>query len=194
MFILPQDYSRAWGLLALLIWTLVIMGAVSYWRYRQRLLVAAVGSIGICSVLLAAGIANGWLSSHLPFFAGYREPQKFVALLTLTYCIFAARGASTVGAMWAANGGRFGHVAAIATMLALPFAYTPVILWGCNNQLHAVNYPADWYVMDSRLAKVAGNSQTLFLPWHLYMYYGFAGRIIANPAPNFFDAPILCQR
>jgi len=31
----------------------------------------------------------------------------------------------------------------------------------------------------------------LFLPWHLYARYQFAGRVIANPADDFFDKPLL---
>jgi hypothetical protein len=191
MYTLPQAYSRAWGLIALLVWVLVAMGAVSYWRSGRRMLVVLFGSAGVLAIFLAVGIANGWLSAHVPFFAGYREPQKFVALLALVYCVFAARGAAVVVELWTLHGGRFGRTAALITMLALPVVYTPVMLWGCNRQLHPVQYPADWFAMNNRLKAIAGNSQTLFLPWHLYMSYGFTGRIIASPAPQFFDVPIL---
>jgi hypothetical protein len=31
----------------------------------------------------------------------------------------------------------------------------------------------------------------VFLPWHLYLYLPFAGRVIANPAPVYFTQPVV---
>jgi len=35
------------------------------------------------------------------------------------------------------------------------------------------------------------SDRILFLPWHLYMGFSWAGKIMANPAPAFFSCPVL---
>jgi hypothetical protein len=78
-----------------------------------------------------------------------------------------------------------------AMLLVLPFLFTSVILWGCRGQLAAHTYPSEWFTANRILNQDQGHFQSVFLPWHLYMYYGFAGRIIASPAPAFFDKPMV---
>ena len=64
--------------------------------------------------------------------------------------------------------------------------------WGFHNQLRAADYPVEWYAVHDRLkVQCQGDCKTLFLPWHLYMRYDFAGRIIASPATAFFGPYIV---
>ena len=44
--------------------------------------------------------------------------------------------------------------------------------------------------MNRRLDQDSADFKVLFLPWHLYMYFRFADRIIANPARDYFDKPV----
>jgi hypothetical protein len=46
-------------------------------------------------------------------------------------------------------------------------------------------------MMNQRLDADHADYEVLFLPWHLYMRFQFAGRVIANPAGAFFDKPVL---
>jgi hypothetical protein len=141
--------------------------------------------------LLAAGVFTSWLAAHVPLLAGYREPQKFAAVVALCLVVFAAQGATAV-LKYSRNQGNKLFFGLSATMLfLLPLVWTPSMFWGFNLQLAPVQYPADWFAMNKQLDADHTNFQTLFLPWHLYMYFGFAGRIIASPAPNFFDKPML---
>jgi hypothetical protein len=36
-------------------------------------------------------------------------------------------------------------------------------------------------------------ADTVLLPWHQYLYLDFAGRTVANPAPGFFERPLLAS-
>jgi hypothetical protein len=92
MYTLPQERIAAWGLLMLVLWVLVGAGAVHGWRSKQRIVVAFAGISMVVATVLALGVGNQWLAAHAPFFAGYREPQKFVALLALGYALFSAWG------------------------------------------------------------------------------------------------------
>jgi hypothetical protein len=56
-------------------------------------------AIGIISLILAVGIAYPpfeplilWLNKYIPFYKGYREPQKWVAMLILSYVYLGALG------------------------------------------------------------------------------------------------------
>jgi len=191
MYDLPQAHVPAWGLIGLMVWALVITGGVSWWRARQRLTVAVFGVSALMGGLLAIGILGGWPAAYVPLLAGYREPEKFVALIALAYAVFAARGVSAASAYCQEQGGRLFAVGAAVLLLALPFVWTPTMLYGFNGQLKPVHYPADWSAVNAKLTHDSGSFQTLFLPWHLYMRFGFAERTIANPAPLFFDKPVI---
>jgi hypothetical protein len=74
-----------------------------------------------------------------------------------------------------------------------PFAYnfTQFGFWG---QLRPTDYPADWYEANEILKADDQDFNVLFLPWHLYMDFRFVpnqDKRIANPAPIFFDKPII---
>ena len=95
-----------------------------------------------------AGIFN-WCFDNIPFFKGYREPQKFIGLLILAYSYLGA-----IGVQWLAGtikdqfrsqrGRRAGYSITITILMLLPIAYTYPMFWGFDNQLRVVSYPADW--------------------------------------------------
>jgi len=198
MYTLPQDVVPAWTLLTLLVWALVITGIISLWRAGKRDMVLLFGISASVAAILAIGTLNGWLAAHVPLFSGYREPEKFVALIALLYAVFAAHGVIAVlkychvqAYLFGRQGGKFFLSFASLILLLLPIVWTPTMLWGANNQLAPVQYPADWFTMNQRLDADRSNFQTLFLPWHLYLSFDFSGRIIANPGPSFFDKPMI---
>ena len=86
----------------LALWALVLAGVVIVWR-RQRT-VAVIGlSLIVIAALLAVGTAgtfaasfNRFLVDTVPFFAGYREPQKFVMVIVLVYAYFSATAVAAI--------------------------------------------------------------------------------------------------
>jgi hypothetical protein len=189
LFMLPDEVLGGWVMVQLFLLLLVGLGVYTAWR-RQRRWMLYFASISLVAVILAIGAGSGWLSGHVPFFAGYREPQKFVALLAFGYAYFA-----WWGSLWLLERIRSLQLRAmgISLLALLIIAYTPTMLWGFYGQLRPVAYPADWFAANQRLNHIAGNGKVLFLPWHLYMSYGFAGRIIASPARQFFDKPMVAS-
>lgn len=191
LYTLPQEHVATWELITLLVWLLIVIGAISLWRTRQRFVVILFGSMAIVAIVLAIGTFNNWLATYIPFFAGYREPEKFVALVALSYAVFAGFGVSTTLQFCHDQGGRFFLILGAIVLLCIPLIWTSTMLWGFNNQLTPVQYPGDWYAMNKRLDADHSNFQVLFLPWHQYMSFNFAGRIIGNPAPQFFDKSVI---
>jgi hypothetical protein len=187
LYLVPMDIFSWWWLPWIAVWALVIFGMYTSWQ-KQRAVTAPFIALIIIAAVLAIGTAgtivaplNAWLVGHVPFFAGYREPQKFVALIALGYAYF---GAVAVAAL--AEKIKL----AVLPLFALPVLIAP-LLPGFYGQLTPRQYPPDWFEANSYLQQANPNAKVLFLPWHLYMPFTFAGRDIANPAPRFFTNPII---
>jgi hypothetical protein len=191
LYLLPQERLVGWGVVVLGVWALVITGAIVLWKKGERFLVVLLGLSSLIACFLAVGTVNEWLARHMPFFAGYREPHKFVGLIALAYTLCTGKGV-TVTIQWLQK--HFGETTAstaIGVLIILPIALTPTMFWGFNGQLTPRQYPADWFMINERLNQDPSRGKILFLPWHQYMYFDFAERIIANPADQFFDKPVL---
>jgi hypothetical protein len=154
----------------------------------------------IIAVLLAVGIKapivrglTTFLYEHLPLYKGLREPQKWVAVIIPIYLFYLTLGVSglTKFRIIIKNKVLSGIIlSVIIVMLA------PSLLWGFNRQVKPTMYPNDWLEVNNLLLSKSSQSKScsdriLFLPWHLYMSFDWAGKIIANPAPNFFPCPVL---
>ncbi|HSX35382.1 MAG TPA: hypothetical protein VLH84_00435 [Patescibacteria group bacterium] len=193
LYTLPQHVLAMWPLAMIGLWVLAATGVLAMWRRRQRTVALLLLMSGAVAVAVASGGPDGWLATHLPLFSGYREPEKFVGLVVLTFALFAGQAAAaTLG--WAQRHARqlLFNGAAMCCLL-LPVVYTPTMFWGFAGQLTPREYPADWALINSRLNSDSSSFKVLFLPWHLYMSFGFAGRIIVNPAPAYFDKPAIAS-
>ncbi len=194
LYALPQDAYGWWWLPLILAVCIISIGIGWSWR-RQRLLAAVFSSILVVGVVLSTGTAdtlfapiNSWFTNHIALFKGYREPQKFVMLIVLAYVYFGSAGMLWI-TRWLSRH-KLQHYALVG--LLVPIAVTPLLFWGANGQLQSRQYPSDWYALNNYLRQnTPQSSKTLFLPWHLYMPYGFSERVIASPAPKFFGSSIL---
>ena len=189
LFIVPIDATPQWGWVQVVLLLVIGCGVWRTWKAQRRVALYAT-SVSIISIILALGVGGDWLATHVPFFAGFREPQKFVALLALMYAYFMVEGIAWLLGKLALWQKRAIYPAAAVTLL-LVLAYTSPMLWGFYGQIQPVRYPDDWFAMNKVLNKQPNTGSVLFLPWHLYMSFDFSGRIIANPAANFFDRPIV---
>lgn len=185
LFALPQEVMPLWGVLALLLWLLVIAGGVRAWKTNRPVAIVMIGSI-VAGVILAASPLIQWLSQVVPLLGGYREPHKFAVLVVVGYAVLGGFGVA-----WLAGKRRGRHWA--IGCLALPLLITPTMLWAGGGQLRPQDYPAQWYALNTRLKDIVDDGESvLFLPWHMYAPYSFTGeRIIANPADVFFEVPVI---
>lgn len=194
LYLIPQDIYWWWWIPIVMLWILVGIGFYRGWRTMKGLSIAFVTMFAM-AVVLAAGTSgsifapiNEWLVANVPFFAGYREPQKFVAIVVLVYAIFGALGVEQI-IQWL-RGRKLAnwYINTLAvSLLIIPIATAPLMLWGFGGQLKTSEYPREWYAMNTYLEEtVPKDTKILALPWHLYMRFDFAGRIIANPMDKFF--------
>ncbi len=177
----------------ILILGLVIYGVVvSYKRFKIETITFLI--VGVIAIIFATGSIgifasiNRLMNDFIPFFSGYREPQKFVAIITLCYCLFAAVGLDSL--LKVLKSSTYSTLLLVLS-LVLPAFMAPTMLWGFNGQLRPREYPSEWYSLNQYMHKTIPNEQVLFLPWHQYMSFSFSGRIISNPADRFFDNKII---
>ena len=190
-------YLSVWPLIALTLIALALWGAALRRRDPTTWAVVAIGLFGF---LLALGDAS-WLTrgpytyllDHFSFLRSFREPQKGVALLAFAYAFLGAAAVQDL----ISNPPRLRVAACALTVIvvALPLVYGYRLFGGLWGNLEPSHFPSSWEQADQRLQREAAGSRTLFLPWHGYFALGFAhGRVVGNPAPSFFETPILSSR
>lgn len=202
-YILPSSLITWWPAIVLLS-GLIIIGTLQVIRRRDRFGIALI-VLGAIALWLGMGITwrysastTYWLIDHIPFYRGYREPQKWLMLLALSYSYLTA-----VGIAWLAS--RLPKVnrpeqqdwrpLLTGVAAALPIILVPVLLWGANGQLRSSRYPADWYTVRQVLDDSNTNGSVLVLPWHQYIRLKFTnhegGRVVANPARHIFNQQMI---
>lgn len=197
LYLIPKDLYSWWLIPVVILWGLAVFGVVVAWRSMKRVTIAFVVAF-IVAVVLAIGTAgtvfasvNQWLIDGVPFFAGYREPQKFVGLCALVLVCFAAIGlAAVLHRVRAWNKEYIPFVDATAAIL--PLCLAPMMVFAFHSQIKAAPYPADWYTVNRQLSE-QDNVRVLILPWHQYMRFDFAGRVVASPYQKFFDFPVVAS-
>jgi hypothetical protein len=185
-----QTIKPLWWLGWLLLFCLIIAGFIRYLRKGKRAEVVLLTVVASIAALLAAGIFVTWLSNYLAVFAGYREPHKFTGLVVLAYAILAGSGVTWLQ-QWAKQRSSSLTSPLPALTLVVPFLLALNMLVGGGHQLSSRQYPESWYRANAILNQDQSQSKVLFLPWHLYMHFGFAAALMVNPADNFFDKPTL---
>jgi len=173
---------------------------------EKELYILPVIIIGVISLVLAMGIAYDgfkplieFLNNNLPFYKGYREPQKWVGILILVYAYLASLGVDDLILRFRKLGAsvkselssKFFIYAVPVFFLLIPVIYSPGLFWGFRGQLGSVDYPKSWYEVNDILNSDKDDFRVLFLPWRQYIDLSFVGKIIANPAPEFFDKPVI---
>ncbi|HJQ08779.1 MAG TPA: hypothetical protein VJ836_04850 [Candidatus Saccharimonadales bacterium] len=192
LYLLPQDLMPLWGTVFLVVFALALYGAMRLWKARPFVATWLVVS-GAIGLLVAGGVGVAWLSKHIPFFAGYREPHKFAGLVALCYGVLLAYGVDGILKKTVKKTDWLYTFAAVGLLL-VPVLLTRPMWWGFGGQLSPKHYPPDWHIVNGKLNSDPDNFAVLFLPWHQYMSFGFSGRIIANPATKFFDKPTITSR
>ncbi len=195
-YILPKSDVGIWPVLAVLFIALSIVGLIAE---RRRVFVWIVFTCGLVAFVLGVGAAYSpfagiyfFLFNHVPFFKGDRESEKFIGLLVLAYAFLGAIGASWLATLAKrrlkeGRGEFVGGILLPFLILISPLVYNPIEMWGFADQMKPVQYPSDWYAVNSQLNADNSNFQVLFLPWHMYLSFSFTSDVIFNPAASFFN-------
>ena len=191
-------WQRSFVLLA----PIILYGVYRSFRRPSRaakIFGAGLLAIFALAVLMAVGIKSGvtrnfvmFLYDHLPLYKGLREPQKWVAAIIPVYLFFLTLGVARLAKAKLVANNRILSGLVLAAVIVMQ---APSLLWGFNRQVWPTPYPDDWYQVNKLLnggtPSQECSDRILFLPWHMYMSFNWAGKIIANPAASFFACPVL---
>lgn len=186
---LPSDFGVLWYVAAVLILVLVGFGITKVIQNKDRL-GGAIAVAGFIGLILAIGVSwnvtaplTYFLHQYLPFYAGYREPHKWLALLVVAYAYLGAMGIS-----WLAQNAKTKKYSTyiFGVAIILPILFTPNLAWGAAGQLKSVQYPDGWKQAATALQDAPADTNILVLPWHMYLHVDFADRVVANPTRYYF--------
>jgi hypothetical protein len=191
---------RGWHYLAL---TFILLSAIGFLfgptlrEEKEKVYTKGFAACAIMSAIFATGTSgvfkslNLFLYENLLVFRAFRDTQKFVTLIILGYAYLGGLGVDTFLKYLKHSSCKNLRILFIAIILSLPPAYQFNMLLGFNGQLRTCNYPLSWYEANNFLNLDKDDFNVLFLPWHSYMYFSWAGSNIANPAKAFFDKPLI---
>jgi len=188
-----------WGRSFFLLLPLILWGFVVGLRSKEkkyRVMTIGSGALFAVSIILAAGIRipigsqiTYFLFNHLPFYKGLRETQKWVSVTTMIYLMFLSVGVRELFTTKIVQRNAFIMKCLVGAVIVME---APLLLWGFGGQVKPVQYPNDWYAVNNYIVRDSGCSGSiLFFPWHEYMSFSWIGAIIANPAPAFFQCPVI---
>ena len=193
----------SWWILAIIVWTLTLIGFTHLWRERKsRWIAGAAATTWLFALVISMGISFAatrplwlFLFEHVPGFAGLREPQKASAFLVIVYAYLGAIGVETILKKWPSwRINNWVHPAVVvAALVCVPLLAGAGEFRGLSGLLHTSEYPKSWYEAATYLqANNRDDGAVLFLPWHLYMPFPFThNQTIANPAPVFFPGRVI---
>lgn len=192
-YTLSKDVIPYWFPLFLIIFALVVWGAISVFR-KDKFIVGIFIVTAVIAFILSVGIAYQPFTSIIDFlnekifiFKGFRDSQKFTALLVLTYAYLGALGFDNILKSSKLKAQSL-KVLVSLFFISLPILYSSLMVWGFNGQLYTSHYPQEWFEVNEILNQDRENFKILFFPWHQYMPFSFAeNKVFANPAPIFFD-------
>jgi hypothetical protein len=213
-YIYASNLLPFWWLLFIFILFLAIYGFLSSHKIfrtdadhqdksNSRWVVLSFGIIGMASFLLALGAASEisrrpfeWLWEHVPFLSGFRDSQKFVALVCLSYAYLGGLGVNELIHGLRRQRKRLSMLAMTA-VVALALLTPPVYsftMFGFHGQLRVTDYPQEWYEVNKHLNQDKDDFNVLFLPWHQYMDYSWlanSDKRMTNRARQFFNKPVI---
>jgi hypothetical protein len=179
-----------WPVSTAVLVTLAVVGAVTAPRRRWLLPVGLIGLALSAATVTSWGIdAAVWLSQRFPLVAAYRDTQKWDALWLVALVILGAEAAAAAARLRAHWTGP-----AAATLMALAALLPAGVhqLRTLSDLVRPVQYPPDWYAASAYLVTaVPQDAPVVVLPWHLYEPLDFAGRLVANPATEFFPGNLI---
>ena len=194
-----------WGRSFLILIPIILWGIfIAIKKKELRALSVGLIIIFLISSVLAIGIRlpiskeiTYWLFNNFTLYRGFRETQKWVALIVIVYGVFLTIGLNKLFGKDIVKNNNFLALILIGGVIIMQ---SPFMLFGLRGQIKPVNFPNDWYqvndyIINSQKINPSSNKECsdkiLFLPWHMYMSFTWTGKIIFNPANSFFKCPVI---
>lgn len=165
---------------ALVLGIFFAVGIAKLPRYRTGTLAAGLTALVLASSTSLPGIRSlaRWVFAEIPGLQLFREPQKFLMILCLAYAIGISRGVDVMLEKTSRRSRIVVPALAAGSVLVASFP----MLWGFQGQISTSSVPGG---LVRATADLEADGDILYLPWHEFMPYGFAGgRTIGDLAPH----------
>lgn len=189
-FVWAEDLPWVWAIAGVVLAAGLLWGVAQGLRMRAlRRQTLALLFLAVLALVASLGMAespvqglNRWAFEHLPFWSGFRDSQKWSALLVLVYAWLLGLASERLP--------RAGRV----VLLVAVFAFTYPMLGGFSGQLRPTWYPAEWVQANAILSQEP-NCKAVFLPWHMYYKPSWNhDRLVASPASAYFNCEMIVSR
>lgn len=149
------------------------------------LILAAIFSLGISNTFFKP--VNQFLFDNISFWSGFRDSQKWLAIVALVLAASLPVGASRF--LEREKPADFRNLL-FWVLFIFPIIYSWSMLVLFWIMLKPVDYPQGWYQVNAILQQ-ENNCKAVFLPWHQYYFLPFNQDILTgNPAGKFFDCQV----
>jgi len=195
-FVLPKEGGWVFGTAITLLFLLVLVGIYSGLKDKKiRNTTIFMGGVMFLAVIFSCSIGEGifrnlnlWIFEHVSFWKGFRDTEKWSALVALGYALFVGLGSVKILSYFTQAKYK---ITILCILLAIPLFITPMMLFGFAGQLKAVQYPQSWSEVNNVL-KQDRNCRALFLPWHEYYSLKFNDDILTGVvARSYFNCDIV---
>lgn len=149
----------------------------------------------LLAIIFSCGVGDGifkhfnlWIFEHVSFWKGFRDSQKWSAVVTLIYVLFMGLGVSRLVNMIS---NKLVTSFLFIVFGIVPLLITPMLLFGAQGKLKNVDYPGSWYAANDILKQIP-DCKAVFLPWHQYYILKFNNNLLTyNVARNFFNCQVI---
>lgn len=163
---------------------------------KDRTLALSLAAAFAISFLLALGLEGplAWIFTALPQLSFiFRDSQKFVALLALSYSVLGAYGVHAAAEICRKRWKRIPVHVPLLVLLAVPVICN-YGFFGFLGQAGPTQYPDEWKSAEAVMSADATPGNVLLLPLHLYNHYDWVNcsvKTLAVPEAQFFSRPVI---
>jgi hypothetical protein len=158
---------------------------------KNNLFAASLLIIFILGFLLALGEQSPllWIFGATPLSFIFRDSQKFVGLIALSYSFLGAYGVHYIAQRFTDSK----KTLLIVALISIPIIYN-YGFFGFLDQIGPTQFPKDWEAADKIISADNSSTKILVLPLHLYATYTWVNsnqKTLGDPAGPFFSMPVI---
>lgn len=175
-----------WYSLTAVLFGLMFAGYYTNYKDRESKFFYSLWWIGL---VFAIGISHPYIKpvfdflfEHVPFFKAFRDSNKFVVFVALSYAYLCPKGVlwirdklKKLRTAWSALASY--SVLLLFIMLILLYTYPLVGLWG---QIETTEYPPSYNKTNQFLKQQNLTGHVIYLPWEAYLTYNWTKEISSD--------------